>query len=476
MGAYAFSGCTVLIGIDLPSGVKTIGNYAFQNCKAIASVDFPSSLTSIGQYAYSGCTALAGVTIGNGITLGNYVFSGCTSLATATIGGSVSLGTFAFSECTALAAVTIESGSHVGSYAFSGCTALNSAILPSGVTVGQGAFVNCYSLASVVLPEDMTTIPGYCFRKCTNLASIIWPTALTTISYEAFAGCRFADNNYSLQLPTSVTTIENFAFGGLRHLVLPSTSAITIAENSFLRNYNTFLYVPANMVEMYKMCTYWSNYADRIRPISDYPLESIPVGGAIGEPIDLGLSVKWASWNIGASAPEEYGAHFAWGETEIDWDYDWANYKWCNGSSTTLTKYNTKSTNGSVDNKTTLDLEDDAARANWGGTWRMPTDAEWTELRENCTWTWTTVNGIKGHRVTSTTEGFTDKYIFLPAAGSRGGLSLSDVGSQGDYWSSSLSTDGPYGAWYVSFVSSTVLRNHNWRYPGYSVRPVCPKE
>lgn len=203
---------------------------------------------------------------------------------------------------------------------------------------------------------------------------------------------------------------------------------------------------------------------------------SLQVIFPIPEAVDLGLSVKWASFNVGASSPEEYGDYFAWGETEIDWGYDWANYKWCNGSSTTLTKYNTKSANGTVDNKTTLDLEDDAASANWGGTWRMPTDAEWTELRNNCTWTWVTNyngSGINGRLVKSKTN---SNSIFLPAAGGRGGTGLYNVGSYGDYWSSSLDTDDPYSAWHVNFSFGTVYRNHSDRYGGLSVRPVCPKD
>ena len=103
--------------------------------------------------------------------------------------------------------------------------------------------------------------------------------------------------------------------------------------------------------------------------------------------VDLGLpsGTKWATCNVGATAPEEYGDYFAWGETEPKTTYNWDTYKWCNGSEDTFTKYNTKSSYGTVDNKTQLELADDAARANWGGQWRMPTDAEWTELCKNCT-------------------------------------------------------------------------------------------
>ena len=195
----------------------------------------------------------------------------------------------------------------------------------------------------------------------------------------------------------------------------------------------------------------------------------------VGEPVDLGLSVKWATMNVGASSPEDYGDYFAWGETTPKNTYYWSTYKYCNGSSSTLTKYCNESSygnNGFTDNKTQLELSDDAAHANWGGAWRMPTDAEWTELREQCTWTWTTQKGVNGYRVTSKTNG---NSIFLPVAGYRSGSSFKDrAGSTGYYWSSSLSTDYPNYAWYEHFYSGSVFRDYFTRYYGLSVRPVCP--
>ena len=188
------------------------------------------------------------------------------------------------------------------------------------------------------------------------------------------------------------------------------------------------------------------------------------------EYVDLGLSVKWATCNVGASKPEEYGDYFAWGETTTKSTYNWSTYKYCNGSYNTLTKYNNSSSYGSVDNKTTLELADDAARANWGGSWRMPTDAEMIELHSNCTWTLTTQNGVNGYKVTSKKNG---NSIFLPAAGYRGDSSLSHAGSYGFYWSSSLHTGCPYSACYLYFDSDHVDRYGNNRYYGYSVRPVC---
>ena len=189
--------------------------------------------------------------------------------------------------------------------------------------------------------------------------------------------------------------------------------------------------------------------------------------------VDLGLSVKWATCNVGASKPEDYGDYFAWGETQSKEYYDWSTYKWSNGNHDNLTKYGMDSNYGIVDNKIILDKTDDAAAINWGGSWRIPTDAEMTELREQCTWTWTTQNGVNGYKVTSKKSGYTNKSIFLPAAGYRYDSSLSNAGSGGYYWSSSLDTDTPYGAWYVCFYSGSVLRLNYYRVYGFSVRPVC---
>ena len=203
---------------------------------------------------------------------------------------------------------------------------------------------------------------------------------------------------------------------------------------------------------------------------STNPLLNMPLENS-HEYVDLGLSVKWATCNVGANNPEDDGDYFAWGETEPKDVYDWSTYKWCNGSETTLTKYNTSRSYGTVDNKTTLEMSDDAARANWGGEWRMPTDEEMTEVREQCTWTWTAQYGVKGYKVTSKNNG---NSIFLPAAGYCLDGLLYYGSLYGCYWSSSLSTGGPDYACKLSFDSGSVYWDVSNRYSGRSVRPVCP--
>ena len=203
---------------------------------------------------------------------------------------------------------------------------------------------------------------------------------------------------------------------------------------------------------------------------------------AVGEIVDLGLSVKWASWNLGASSPEEYGDYFAWGEIEPKADYPWETYLWGNGTSiTSITKYCPSSNTdywdgtGSPDDKVLLNCEYDAAHVNWGGSWRMPTDEEWTELRDNCTWIWTddyNGTGVAGRIVTSNKSGYSDKSIFLPAAGNKYDDIPYSAGSYGTYWSSSLNTEHPYSAWSMGFYPNIVYWYYDYRYGGQSVRPV----
>lgn len=189
--------------------------------------------------------------------------------------------------------------------------------------------------------------------------------------------------------------------------------------------------------------------------------------------VDLGLSsgTLWAKMNIGASAPEEYGDYFAWGEIEPKSLFRWSTYRWCNGGDYehNLTKYCMQEYEGIVDNKIILELADDAAHANWGGKWRMPSKAELEELCTECIWTETTINAINGYLVVSKTN---DNSIFLPSAGYYDYISdyLNNEGSCGLYWSSSLRTDVSDYAFFMSTANHVISAQE--RYSGRTVRPV----
>ena len=197
--------------------------------------------------------------------------------------------------------------------------------------------------------------------------------------------------------------------------------------------------------------------------------------------IDLGLSVMWSNHNLDASHPEEYGKYYAWGENEPKNEYSWTTYKWCTQKESgyvLLTKYNNNYYNGSVDNNMVLDIEDDAAHVKYGGNWRIPTRQEIDELLQYCTWEWLTMNGVNGYKVTSKKAGYTDNWIFLPAAGYMDNLSLNSTSSSGIYWSSSLHPSDSYSAYYLinKQRNATTVRYDEFghmRSQGFSIRPVC---
>ena len=187
--------------------------------------------------------------------------------------------------------------------------------------------------------------------------------------------------------------------------------------------------------------------------------------------VDLGLpsGTLWATCNVGANSPEEYGDYFAWGETFSKDYYDWTTYKWCIGGMDGITKYS-YGVNGFADFKSELEPEDDVAYVHWGPSWRMPTLAQQDELREHCTWTWTTLNGVNGCLVT----GPNGNSIFLPAAGYRWREMLLGVGedSDGINWSRSLNLELSEVAYCLYFNSDNSGRSCNDRSLGLTVRAV----
>ena len=412
LGTYAFRGCSSLTSVNLPSNITTIGNYSFNNCRKLQTIDIPSKVTAINQYAFSGCSSLVQLAIPNGVT-------------------------------------------SLGTYAFSGCSSLTAANIPSGITA----------------------IPNYCFQNCSSLASVSIPDGVTSVGNNAFSGVEM----WSLQLPASVKTLGNRCFGSIVCVVVPSTAAVSIQSDTF--SGVQAIFVPTNLIEMYKAMTNWTNYSYNLHPLNCYKYRedffSSSVLGISGT-VDMGTSVKWAAYNVGATKPEEYGGYYQWAgledvtSTSIYLDWNHCPYHTGSSSSTGWTKYiplnepSYWSGEGVPDNKTVLDPEDDVAHVNWGESWRMPTQEEFDELKDGCFWEWTTYNGVKGRMAYSFETG---NKIFLPAAGYRYYDRLTNVGSDGFYWSSSLITGYPTNAFYFgsdySYTSSPYTR-----YYGHSVRPV----
>ena len=288
--------------------------------------------------------------------------------------------------------------------------------------------------------------------------------------------------------------------------VIQMVTSITLSQTTAILELDGFVRLTATVLpeNAANKNVVWSSSNENIAPVRNGRVDAYGYGNAtitceaadgsgviatckvcIVDPstyVDLGLpsGTLWATCNIGANSPEEYGDYFAWGETEGynsgKTSFNWLTYKWCKGSETTMTKYCGNSSygyNGFTDELTELDLEDDAAYVNWGPAWRMPSIEQCEELINSSytTTDWTIQNGVYGRKITSKIEGYTDKSIFLPAAGCRYS-SLHDVGSNGDYWSRTLGTNFPYGARNLRFISSNVYTRDDDRFYGQSIRPV----
>ena len=193
------------------------------------------------------------------------------------------------------------------------------------------------------------------------------------------------------------------------------------------------------------------------------------------EYVDLGLSVKWATANIGAKKLYDSGYYYAWGETKPKEDYSWGTYQWCNGVPNALTKYCNNDDYGYLgftDKKAVLDKKDDVASVIMGKKWRMPTADNFLELKENCTWTWGVLNGVYGHKMTSNKNG---KSIFLPEAGCHHGTESFHQNILGNYWSSTLlDTENPSHAAYFNMGADFNGIYTDERFFGRSVRAVYP--
>ena len=233
-----------------------------------------------------------------------------------------------------------------------------------------------------------------------------------------------------------------------------------VLENIVGNKTNTLLNLTPNTIYYVKAYATNSEGTSYSEVVSFTTLAESPYN----EYVDLGLpsGLKWATCNVGANTPEEYGNHYAWGEVLTKTEYSSSNCPTYG-----LTKSELQS-QGYIDSEGNLTPQYDAARANWSGDWRLPTKAEMQELIDNCTWEWTTQNGKNGYKVT----GPNGNYIFLPAAGYRDGSSLRSAGSYGYYWSLAPHEGNSYNAYYLYFSSDDHYVSHYGRNYGLSVRPV----
>lgn len=205
------------------------------------------------------------------------------------------------------------------------------------------------------------------------------------------------------------------------------------------------------------------------------------------EALDLGTGILWATTNIGAENPQDYGTYFSWGEVAKKETYTWANYKWSDGfvPQTTkdyeelkMTKYCLFKVYGTKDDKKVLEPADDAAAQIWKNGWRMPTKAEVEDLLAKCEWEWSRVDGLYGYKISSKKTG---KSIFLPAAGMIAADGSHNSAFMCNYWTSSLHDQNEqYYAYSFVYLNDDKDENsryisHTYRYLGMTIRPVCAK-
>ena len=315
---------------------------------------------------------------------------------------------------------------------------------PSTVHEGKTPYLQAtlYNSEGKVLAEDRweTTLPSV---QTLEAGSVTEESAVLSGSVSGISGSS-SDCRYGFFYGTSSVP----SVGGLEIQVGSNRDGEYAYSLSNLKDNTTYYY-----------CAYLSvddqyTYGD----VRSFTTEKKKDEITPGQMVDLGLSVKWAGWNVGASRPEEYGGYYAWGELHEKSDYDWDTYQY----------YDQENDECIFIGNNISGTQYDVARVQWGGSWRMPTEAEIKELISKCDWTWTTYNGVAGQKVT----GPNGNCIFLPAAGWRLGTSVFHQGSYGYYWSGSLHEGYSYFAYKLSFDRGSVLWGSSDRYRGYSVRPV----
>lgn len=406
VGDNFFNGITNSVdNLDLPSSLKRIGNSAFAGM-FIDNVSIPASVIEIGTYAFNGCKYLESIYIPISSklqTIGDYAFYDCSKLKETyfTLPASVkTVGDFAFISAT-FKNITLNEGLEaIGGYAFG-----------DGIT------------GDVKIPNSVKKIGSCAFSG--SFSKIVLGTGIQELNFSFFSTASSGRIYVNQGAPLDIS--DEFI----------GSDALTSTHKKWT------LYVPKGCKSAYSKKSPWNKFK---AIYEDDTLEGGNSGGSDEEEeenndndeggdytgtvnghewVDLGLSVKWATCNVGASSPEEYGDLYAWGETTTKSDYDWDTYKWCNGTWDYLTKYCTESYYGAVDYRRTLTSSDDVATVKWGSRWRMPTKEEFDELIADCIWTWSSSYLMRGYMV----KGPNGNSIFLPSAG---------YVESGNYWSATL--------------------------------------
>lgn len=429
--------------VQLPNSIVKIGNSSFQHCGSLEEVRTPDNLQEIG-----------------------WPFLYCKNLTR-----------FIGKHTSADGRLIILSGK-ADAYAPCGLSAYT---IPDGVTCIGSAFVYCLDLTSVHIPSSVVDVQYEAFLGCRNLQSFtgsstspdgrfiiidkelkafaqngvsecIVPPDVVSIAAGVFESCPILKK---IIVHKNVKSIGKKAFygnSGLQSVTIMAAEPPKGAESMFNSDSECVIMVPQSSLDAYKTAPFWSDYADRIQPYH--------------EQVDMGLSVKWAEYNLGAAKPSEFGNYYAWAEVEPRTFFTIKNYKW----STELGEYTKYYPDTPIIADMVLWPEDDAASYLWGNGWRMPTKEELEELCDDsvCSISHTERDGVEGVEFTSRINGNT---LFFPSCGYRSDDNVLYL-NQGHYWSSTinLETNVAYSMLFYSIGQSSV--GTKVRYQGLPIRPV----
>ena len=495
INAEAFSGCTNLKNLHIEDGEK--GLYiesdhtggVFNNCildtlylgrnlsvpastkpfyKQLRSVTFGSNVTTIPAYIFQ-YSDIRKLHITKNITsIGDYAFTHNANLEEITVNAENNY-------------YTSPAGSNVIIEKATGKVILGcpGAVIPDGTSaIGNGAFNGITGITSITIPESVKSIGEWAFDACADLAEIY----LTAKEPAIIFGNTFSDYSVTLYVPAGSKAAYQAAdyWSNFTNIIEKEATVGDIDGDGAVEVSDITLMVSIILGELPStpsadLDNDGAVEVSDITTLVDIILYGYTPAVTTGTPIDLGLSVKWANFNVGASAPWEYGHYYAWGETEEKTNYSSSTYKYA--SSNTFFKFSKYYYDSSLglggDGKTTLEAEDDAAQINWGGKWRTPTAAETDELITKCTWELTTIGGVSGWNVT----GPNGNSIFLPTAGYKSGENVYRAGSSEIYyWSSKVYVIAAFEeAYYLSYYPGFELffATTMSRCAGLPVRPVC---
>ena len=455
--------------IFIEEGCTYIGTHAFHNLKySVTEIDLPGSLLEIGDYAFCDLL-LSDLTLPSGLVrIGKYAFSDCEYLKNVYFGFCDDL-------------------EEIGDYAFAFCPIKMSYFsAPKNLRkIGTFAFFGS-SFGSLKLNNKLEDIDNQAFGKITG-SKIEIPNSVKSIGILSFNGS-FSE----IRIGTGLNTISPVPFStvknGKMYVNLGKPLPITSSDNQYIIGYmyggdasgSWTLYVPKGSKSSYQNAPGWKKFGAIIEDASlingngndsgnDNQGNSSLTGTVQGHDyVDLGLSVKWATCNVGASKAEDFGWYFQWGETTTSSipDYYTSNqcqevYEFYEGSSSC------KDIGSNI-----AGTQYDAAYKKWGTKWRMPTVDQWKELKNGCSWKWTSQNGVNGLLIT----GKNNQTLFLPAAGGMAGIWSDDYDGEGNYWTANVDSKTNQKAEVIRFSNSGSFNTPNWqssmKYWAFSVRAV----